>query len=109
MEPEIRERLQNAVSDWLGGKYSDKYSFRKVAKIRKIPKSVLLRYTHPDPSKRISLALDEPRKNALLSTNDASLVVDVLRRYGRGNQGEKVSEAAEIIGDFKPELSKKQT
>jgi hypothetical protein len=77
------------------------------AEVHDIPFTTLQTHITPNDSKRIKLGSGVGRKPILDDQREA-IIVDVLIRKDRANEGASVGEAVDILEQFCPEYSRKQ-
>jgi len=104
------KRMTDALATWEEEKArpeKDRMSARLLAEKRGNPFSTLQEHLTTNEGKRIKLGQGAGRKS-LLNSKSQEVVVDVLLRKDRANEGVGVSGVVDILEDMHPELSRLQ-
>jgi hypothetical protein len=103
-------KMTNAIAAWKLEQLKTpeaRMSMHLFAEVHVIPFKTLQTHITPDDSKRIKLGSGVGRKPVLDDQRDA-IIVDVLIRKDRANEGASVDEAVDILEQMCPEYSRKQ-
>ena len=109
---EDAKRLQAAVADWdhKSGEWlslTPSMSLHMYARCVGISKTVLHKYTHPDPERRQQLG-SHAGNPTLVNAEVQQFAVQVLCRRDRGNEALSNRDAAELLHDLVPTLKLEQ-
>ena len=103
-------KMTNAIADWKVEQLKTpeaRMSMHLFAEVHDIPFTTLQTHITPNDSKRIKLGSGVGRKPILDDQREA-IIVDVLIRKDRANEGASVGEAVGILEQICPEYSRKQ-
>ena len=97
--------LANALQVWHAKLKSEKtqQALRMFAVTEEIPYSTLKKYVYG-----VRKLGTRPGKPGLLNKDEGRFVCDVLRRYDRGNDGQGITKAVDIVREIRPQLTRKQ-
>jgi hypothetical protein len=104
------EKMTDAVKAWEDEQRKpaeQQMSMKKFAKAREIPFSTLQNHVCPDDSKRIKLG-SSVGKTSIISSVDQKIIVDVLIRNDRANEGVGVDGAVDILEQMLPQYTHEQ-
>jgi hypothetical protein len=106
---EPRVKLLAAVKEWANKseRCTVETSTSEFARMVKIPHSTLKKYITTDESSRQKIGAGVGRK-PLLNLGQEKFVVDVVRRYDRGNDGLSNAGVLDTLGELKPNLTRTQ-
>jgi len=103
-------KMTNAIADWKVEQLKTpeaRMSMHLFAEVHDIPFTTLQTHITPNDSKRIKLGSGVGRKPILDDQREA-IIVGVLIRKDRANEGASVGEAVDILEQMCPEYSRKQ-
>ena len=104
------EKMTGAVKAWEDEQRKpaeQQMSMKKFAKAWEIPFSTLQNHVCPDDSKRIKLG-SSVGKTPIIGSAEKKVIVDVLIRKDRANEGVGVDGAVDILEQMLPNCSRKQ-
>ena len=109
-----RSKMEKAINDWFKKEgdavdaNGENVELRNYAVLVEIPYQSLYKYVHPDEEKRKVLGNGDRGRKRLLQSDDVKFLGEMFCRLDRCNDGASLKEAADLVMDAKPNLSRQQ-